>query len=144
MAHGERRERHTFDGTILKTYRVRWSGPDGKEPNKSFHRKVEAERFRSTVAADLVRGEYVDPDAGKVTFETYARTWIDAQTFEETTRVAVELRWRLHAFPTLGSRNLSDVQPSTIQGWLRTLDARADVPQGGLRQRLDHLYGGSR
>lgn len=28
---------------------------------------------------------------------------------------------RLHAYPALGNRNLSDVQPSTIQGWLRTL-----------------------
>jgi len=31
------------------------------------------------------------------------------------------LRLRLHAFPALGNRYLSEVQPSTIQGWLRTL-----------------------
>jgi len=35
-----------------------------------------------------------------------------------TTRQAVELRLRLHAFPHLG---LNEIQPSTIQGWLRTL-----------------------
>jgi integrase len=60
-----------------------------------------------------------------VPFETYARKWLDAQTFEETTRVAVELRLRLHAFPALGDRNIGDVQPSTIQGWLRTLSELA-------------------
>jgi integrase len=121
MAYVERRERRSPDGQILKGYRVRWRGPDGKERNKTFKRKVEADRFCAVVSADLVRGQYVDPDAGKVPFETYARKWLDAQTFEETTRVAVELRLRLHAFSTLGVRNLSDIQPSTIQGWLRTL-----------------------
>ena len=121
MAYVERRERKTAGGQVLKAYRVRWRGPDGRERNKSFKRKVEADRFCAVVSADLVRGQYVDPDAGKVPFETYARKWLDAQTFEETTREAVELRLRLHAFPSLGDRYIGDVQPSTIQGWLRTL-----------------------
>jgi integrase len=121
MAYVERRERKTAGGQVLKAYRVRWRGPDGRERNKSFKRKVEADRFCAVVSADLVRGQYVDPDAGKVPFETYARKWLDAQTFEETTREAVELRLRLHAFPSLGDRYIGDAQPSTIQGWLRTL-----------------------
>lgn len=121
MAHVERRERRSSNGTLLKSYRVRWRGPDGKERNKTFKKKVEAERFAAVISADLVRGQYVDPDAGKIPFETYARKWNEAQTFEETTREAVELRLRLHAFPVLGDRYLSEIQPSTIQGWLRTL-----------------------
>jgi hypothetical protein len=121
MAHVERRERRGKNGQVLRSYRVRWRGPDGKERNKSFKRKIDADRFAATVSADLVRGQYVDPDAGKVLFETYARKWLAAQTFDEGTHVAVELRVRLHAFPVLGNRNLNDIQPSTIQGWLRTL-----------------------
>ncbi len=121
MAHVERRERRAADGQLLRTYRVRWRGPDGKERNKTFKRKVEADRFAAIVSADLVRGQYVDPDAGKVHFETYARKWLADQTFEEGTRVAVELRLRLHAFPSLGDRNIGEIQPSTIQSWLRTL-----------------------
>jgi integrase len=73
------------------------------------------------VSADIVRGHYIDPDAGKVCFDDYAAQWLAAQTFEEGTVEMVELRFRLHVMPHLGSRNLSDVQPSTIQGWLRTL-----------------------
>lgn len=121
MAHVERRERRGKNGQVLRSYRVRWRGPDGKERNKSFKRKVDADRFAATVSADLVRGQYIDPDAGKILFETYARKWLAAQTFEEGTRVAVELRFRLHAFPVLGKQNLNDIQPSTIQSWLRTL-----------------------
>lgn len=121
MAHIERRERRGKNGQVLRSYRVRWRGPDGKERNKSFKRKVDADRFAATVSADLVRGQYIDPDAGKILFETYAGKWLAAQTFEEGTRVAVELRFRLHAFPVLGKQNLNDIQPSTIQSWLRTL-----------------------
>jgi integrase len=125
MAHIERRDRRGKNGQVLRSYRVRWRGPDGKERNKSFKRKVDARRFAATISADLVRGQYVDPDAGKILFETYALKWLSAQTFEEGTHVAVELRFRLHAFPVLGKRYLNDIQPSTVQGWLRTLTSLA-------------------
>lgn len=121
MAWVEKRERTSTKGKTQVTWRVRWREPDGKARAKSFPRKVDADRFAFTVSADIVRGNYLDPDAGKVLFEEYAGKWLAAQTFEETTRVAVELRLRLHAFPTLGHRFLSDIQPSTIQGWLRSL-----------------------
>ncbi len=74
MAHIERRERRGKDGQVMRSYRVRWRGPDGKERNKSFKRKVDADRFAATVSADLVRGQYVDPDAGKILLESYARS----------------------------------------------------------------------
>lgn len=121
MAHVERRYRKAADGTIMRANRVRWREPDGRERNKTFQRNVEADRFWAVIAADLVKGQYVDPDAGKIPFETYAKKWIDAQTFEETTREAVRLRMRPHAYPHIGDRYLSDVLPSPIQSWLRAL-----------------------
>lgn len=121
MAWVERRERTSTDGRRSITYRVRWRESDGRARAKTFRRKVEADRFAAIISADIVRGHYVDPDAGKVRFEEYANEWLAAQTFEEGTVEMVELRFRLHVMPHLGSRNLSDVRPSTIQGWLRTL-----------------------
>lgn len=121
MAWVERRERTSTDGKRTVTYRVRWRESDGRARAKTFRRKVEADRFAAMVSADIVRGHYIDPDAGKVRFDEYANEWLAAQTFEEGTVEMVELRFRLHVMPHLGTRNLSDVQPSTIQGWLRTL-----------------------
>jgi integrase len=117
----ERRERTSTNGRRTVTYRVRWRETDGRARAKTFRRKVEADRFAAIVSADIVRGHYIDPDAGKVRFDDYAAQWLAAQTFEEGTVEMVELRFRLHVMPHLGSRNLSDIQPSTIQGWLRTL-----------------------
>lgn len=121
MAWVERRERTATNGKRTVTYRVRWRETDGRARAKTFRRKVEADRFAAMVSADIVRGHYIDPDAGKVRFDDYAAQWLAAQTFEEGTVEMVELRFRLHVMPHLGSRNLADIQPSTIQGWLRTL-----------------------
>lgn len=115
MASVERRERKGRNGEVIRTYRVRWWGPNGKQRSKSFKRKVDADRFAATVSADIVRGSYIDPDAGKVRFEDYAERWLKAQSFEEGTFVAVESRLRNHAYPALGQRFLNDIQPSSIQ-----------------------------
>jgi integrase len=107
------------------SWRVRWRDPAGRQRARSFARKVDAERFRSTVAADLVRGQYLDPDAGKETFGSYAKRWLSVQTFDPLTREAVELRIRLHALAVLGDIPLRQIKPSTIQTWLRGLEALA-------------------
>ncbi len=69
----------------------------------------------------MVRGAYVDPAAGKITFAAFADRWLAAQTFDESTREATEIRLRLHATPVLGRRELRDIRPSVIQAWLRGL-----------------------
>jgi hypothetical protein len=48
-------------------YRARVITPDGRERNKSFRTKAEAEQFSVTTDADVRRGRYIDPDAGKTT-----------------------------------------------------------------------------
>src|SRR3954453_254133 len=103
-------------------YDVRYRDPDGKQRMKTFAKKADADRFASTVEADKLRGTYIDPDAGKVLFKKHATDWLAAQTFDESTRQAVELRLRLHAYPALGARELRHIKPSTIQAWLRGLD----------------------
>jgi hypothetical protein len=81
------------------------------------------------VRADLQRGVYLDPAAGKVTLGDYAETWCAAQTFDETTREAVALRLRLHVFPQLGAYPLAALRPSVVQAWAR-----------GLQQQLGPSY----
>ncbi|MFD4323566.1 tyrosine-type recombinase/integrase [Nocardioides sp. NPDC058538] len=127
MATVERREWRDAHGLLRKAWRVRWRGPDGKQKSKTFQKKADADRFSATVAADLIRGDYTDPEAGKVSFETYAKQWLKAQTFDELTREAVELRLRLKAYPHLGELSLNTIKPSTIQAWLRTLDDLAST-----------------
>ncbi|MGY5630272.1 tyrosine-type recombinase/integrase [Streptomyces sp. UC1A3] len=105
-------------------YRARYVAPDGTEKSKSFpdRKKREAERWLANIEADMSRGHYIDPTAGKITFRKYAEDWLATQTTDPATRVAVESRLRLHAFPHLGSRPLASFQPSHIRSWARLLE----------------------
>lgn len=114
MASVERRTRH---GRVV--WLARWRDPDGRQRSKSFAKKGDADRYMTTVAADVLRGSYIDPQAGKVTFREYAQKWLEAQTSNLSTREQVARRLRLHAIPTLGHLPLSAITPSTIQTWLR-------------------------
>ena len=111
------------------SWRVRYREPSGVERAKHFDRKGDAERFRATVQADLVRGTYLDPDAGKVTFGEFAQQWLAGQTVDPSTAQALEVRLRVHLLPTFGGQELRAIRPSSVQAWL-----------SGLQQQLAPSY----
>lgn len=103
-------------------YDVNWREPDGRRRRKMFRLKDLADKFAVKVEHDKNRGAYIDPDAGKVTFKSYADQWLAAQTFDITSREAVAMHLRLHVYPTLGGKQLRSIKPSTIQAWLKGLE----------------------
>jgi integrase len=129
MAHVQDTWEKIVDGTRVRTARYgsgkRWQAryldPDGVERTRAFERKQDAERFLVNIGADVLRGAYVDPAAGKVTFRAFAEGWLAAQTFDEPSRVATELRLRLHASAHFGEREMRSIKPSVIQAWIRKL-----------------------
>lgn len=129
MSHIEDRWEKTVDGDRIRTprhgqgmrWRARYLDPDGHQRSKMFARKIDAERFLASVTTDMLRGSYVDPSAGKVTFADFAARWLEARTFGESSREATEVRLRVHAYPYLGRRQLRDLRPSVIQAWVRGL-----------------------
>ncbi|MBM0239109.1 hypothetical protein JNW88_21805 [Micromonospora sp. ATA32] len=104
-------------------YRVRYIAPDGRERSKSFPDKEKraAEAFLVSVESDKLRGTYIDPAAGKLTFRQYAEQWLAAQTFDESTREATERRLRRHIFPYLGCRTLATILPTHLRELDRSL-----------------------
>lgn len=108
-----------------RRWQARYRDPAGREKSKTFARKSDAQRWLDEVTADLVTGRYVDPRAGRVTLEVFAQRWLDAQTFDESTRDAVASRLRVHILPVLGDVELRNLRPSTIQAWLRSREESA-------------------
>ena len=128
-----------------KRWKVHYTDPDGRQRSESFDRRVDAERFKTTVEADILRGVFIDPDAGNITLRKYAmETWLPAQTFGPSTRETVERQLRLHILPDmgeargLGSYSLSQLarSPSVIQAWLRGLQAKEERPLAPSHIRL--------
>jgi integrase len=100
-------------------WRARYGDPEGKERAQHFERKVDAERWLDTKRGELVRGDYIDPDAGRETFKSYAETWRKAQVHRPTTAALVEIDLRLHCYPTFGDRPLSSIRRSDVQPWVK-------------------------
>ncbi|WP_228982484.1 site-specific integrase [Streptomyces sp. DH12] len=115
-------------------YRARYIGPDGTEKSKSFpdRQKRLAEQWLAAIEADMSRGQYIDPTAGRVTFREYAEKWLESQTTDMTTRSSVAVQIRSHAIPYLGTRPLGSFQPGHIRDWLSQLEGA--VPASSYRR----------
>ncbi len=106
-------------------WRARYRDPDGgKEYAKHFARKLDGERWLVEQQSKIVRGEYVDPSAGKQTVASYAAEWVTAQVHRPSTAAVVDVDLRRHILPTFGHRQLASVRPSEVQAWVR---GRSDV-----------------
>ncbi len=112
-------EKRLRDGST--TWLARWRDPDGRQRKRSFPRKVDADRFLTSVEHGMLTGTYVDPAAGKVTFQDYAEQWRAGQVHRPTTTAHVETMLRRHAYPTLGTRPLASIRPSEVQAWVKRL-----------------------
>lgn len=114
----EQTERHG----VGKRWLVRWRDPDGKPRKLSFEKKIHADAHKSTIEADLLRGNYIDPTAGQETFGTYAKEWLERQSTDPLTQENIRDRLRRYVEPyKLNSTQLRGIRPSTVQAWLSGL-----------------------
>jgi integrase len=101
-----------------RRWRCRWVDPDGKELTASYEKRADADAHIRRVGSELHTGSYIDPAAGQVTFRDYAEAWRKRQVHRDSSAEHVESRLRLHAYPVLGDRRISDILPSQIQAWI--------------------------
>jgi hypothetical protein len=60
-------------------WQARYRGPDGQDrpAPQTFSRKVDADRWLASTEAELLNGEWVDPDAGQLSLADFATRWIN-------------------------------------------------------------------
>jgi integrase len=102
-------------------WRVRYLDPSGRERGKSFTRKADADKFKATTEADLYRGRWADPDAGRRTLDGYAREWLASRMGEPSTLSVLRVRVERHIIPSLGSLRLADIKPSRVAVFMARL-----------------------
>jgi integrase len=107
-----------------KRWLAGWVDPEGRERSKAFGTKTAAERHGAAMETDRERGEYIDPDAGKVRFEEVAERWLASRVVDPATALKYESSVRLHVVPVFGRRQLRTIKPSEIAAWVAGLDAR--------------------
>ena len=93
----------------------------GKQHTKSFRRQVDAKRWVATEEAKVVRGDWIDPSAGKVTFSAFYLDWAPRQVWLSSTRENADLAV---AGTTFRDLQLRTIRRSHVEEWVKNLTAR--------------------
>jgi hypothetical protein len=107
-------------GRVRRLPSGRWQAryPDGSGEDvpapETFASKGDAARWLVMVEADMARGQYVDPRAGRITFGEWAKEWL-GRPGKRANSIARD-RQGLEAFTAhLGFRPLASITPMHVQ-----------------------------
>ncbi|MFE5922592.1 tyrosine-type recombinase/integrase [Streptomyces sp. NPDC056468] len=100
-------------------YQARYLGPDGqlRPAPETFRTKTDADNWLADKQTELRRGDWHDPDAGKVPFGPYAAAWITERELTSTTRQLYGSLLRHHLEPTFGAVNVAEISPPLVRRW---------------------------
>lgn len=132
-------------GHIRKTASGRWQSryrdPTGRERARNFLKKADAERFLALAEADKLRGEWIDPRAGKVTVAEFSERWYSTTApLKPKTRHGYRSLLDSRILPLLGHLELRQVDPVLIREWVAELQA-AGLSASRIRQARNVLHG---
>lgn len=103
-------------GNGKRAFQVRWNDLSGRECSKQYATEAAAKEHKTRVEADMMRGSYVDPNAGKVTFQAYSDEWLSKQgQYAETTARRQEITLRRHIYPYIGSMPMRSIRRTDVQ-----------------------------
>jgi integrase len=105
-----------------KVWRAHYRTPAGAQRNKSFARKIDAERFLATVESAKLTGTYVDPRLAQVTVGTWADRWLRGQAhLKPSTHQRYAGIISKHIGPKWARVRLGAVSHADVQAWVTTL-----------------------
>jgi integrase len=104
-----------------QSWRGSYRDEAGKQHTKSFKRQVDAKRWVATEESKVVRGDWIDPAAGKITFATFYADWAPRQVWLSSTRENADLAT---ARVTFGDMPLRSIRRSHVESWVKNMTAR--------------------
>lgn len=111
------------------SYRVHYRDPAGNLRNKTFRRKVDAERFKAQVEVDKMTGAWVDPRAGRVLFGEWAAQWMATRVGRRpSTRARDESYLRNQVLPTFAPKPLAAIRQVDVVAWVASLEEKGLAP----------------
>ncbi|WP_113699679.1 tyrosine-type recombinase/integrase [Nonomuraea lactucae] len=100
-------------------YQARYKGPDGftYTAPQTFETKRDADRWLVLREAEIHRGEWISPDAGKIPFGRFAEQWISDRVIKSTTDDLYRSLLKNHLAPAFGNRSLVDIREADVRRW---------------------------
>lgn len=105
-------------------YQIRYPGPDGRIHTgpTTYATKTDADRALTLIEAQMISGEWTDPDRGKVLLGDYARRWIKERPGLRPKTVEL-YTWLLerHIMPGLGGVAVGKLTTPMVRSWRANL-----------------------
>jgi len=118
-------ERRTRNGRTR--WYARYRDPGGEQRTRTFDRRIDAERYLTTIESSKLTGSYVDPARSRVTVGEWADRWLAGQAhLKPTTRERYAGVVRKHIRPRWGTTRLADVTHADVQSWVTKLSHNAE------------------
>lgn len=106
-------------------WEARYRDALGRHRSKSFSSKTAARSYLSAVETELERGDWIDPNAGRITLAEYAMQWVEGEAqLRASSRANLDSRLRLHIIPRFGSHPLNAITPAEVRQWVADLSKR--------------------
>jgi integrase len=119
-------------------WRARYRGPDGRERSRTFDRRVDGERWLATVETAKLRGEWVDPVLGRMTFAAWVDQWERSSTSElrPRTKVLNVGVARNYLVPRFGALPLARITTDAIKAMLADELAEGRLSTSAVRRHV--------
>jgi integrase len=123
------------------TWRARWRDDRNRQRSKSFRRKVDAERFMTSLEHAKNSGTYVDPAAGRMTVEEWSDRWLAAQLhLKPKTLVSYKSLLAACVLPRWGRVQMGRITFGGVAEWVTEMQ-REDRSASRVRQAYHLLTG---
>lgn len=101
-------------------WRARYRDDAGNERARHFGRKIDAQRWLDEIASTVLTGNYVDPSAGKLTFQQFYEDWSKSQLWVPATRANADLATGSVPFADLPMKS---IRRSHVEAWIKLIAA---------------------
>lgn len=100
--------------------------PSGERFSKSDPLKKVVQTWAANEEAKIRRGEWVNPNAGKMTLADWHAKWLETRRVEIATQERTTTHWRNHVEPKFGKWPLAAIQSWDVEAWV------TDMENGGV------------
>ena len=121
---GRRRRFGTIRRLSSGRYQARYPGPDGvvRPADDTFATKTGAETWLTRKEAEILDGDWIDPDAGEIQISDYAATWIEERPgLRPKTVINYRSLLRCHITPHLTTVTVGELTLARVRRWRKKL-----------------------
>jgi integrase len=105
-------------------WQARYRGPDDimRPADQTFPTKTDAEVWLTRKEAEILDGDWIDPDAGKVLLADFGKSWIEERpNLRPKTVTLYRYLLRAHIAPHFDGKTVAEINEARVRRWRKKL-----------------------